>query len=75
MTDNQKNKSDNADERRERALTDQDVEALVAAMEGRLLSRFYNNLGHGVWDLVWRVMILAIFAVAAWGAWLEVHGR
>ena len=56
-----------------RVLTDSDIKALADDLEGRLIGRFYNNLGHGVWDLIWRLIITALFALAAWGAWLEMR--
>lgn len=72
MTNNQRNHSTD-EERRGRALTDEDIEELAKAMEDRLTARFYNNLGHGVWDLIWRTLIVAMLAVAAWGAYIEIH--
>ena len=51
-----------------RSLTDADVEAIVAKGEEVLLARFYGNLGKGLWSLVWKAALLAIIAVAAYGA-------
>ena len=55
------------EERRERALTDEDIDALAEALERTLSDRFYHNLGRGFWGLIWRGMILAGMALAAYG--------
>ena len=55
------------EERRERALTDEDIAALADALERTLTDRFYHNLGRGFWGLIWRGMILAGMALAAYG--------
>lgn len=55
-------------ERRQRTLTDADVEALTEAMRKKWITSFYQDLGKGVWALVWRAVVLAIVLVAAYGA-------
>lgn len=52
----------------ERNLTDADVKALADEMEERMVNRFYRNLGHGVWSLIWKVLVLAAVGLAAYGA-------
>ena len=54
-------------ERRDRALTDNDVKKIVDCLEDRLEERFYINLGKGIWAFVWRAAIGALLALAAWG--------
>lgn len=56
------------DERRQRTLTDADVEALTEALRKKWIASFYQDLGRGVWALVWRAVVLAICAIAAYGA-------
>jgi len=68
MTDHQKTQAEIEDERRHRALTDEDVKAIADEFESRLVARFYDNLGRGVWGLMWKAMIGAIVIVAAYGA-------
>jgi len=51
-----------------RNLTNDDVKALADEMEARLVSRFYSNLGRGVWELAWKAAVLCIVAVAVYGA-------
>jgi len=68
MTEHQKTQAEMEDERRNRALTDDDVKALADEFEQRLVARFYDNLGRGVWGLMWKAMIGAIVIVAAYGA-------
>lgn len=55
-----------------RNLTNDDVKALADEMEARLMSRFYGNLGRGVWDLAWRAIVLCIVGLAAYGIYLEM---
>jgi len=55
------------EERRERALTDEDVKKIVDCLEDRIEQRFYVNLGKGIWAFVWRAAIAALLALAAWG--------
>lgn len=52
----------------ERNLTDDDVKAIVDQMETRFAERFYGDLGRGVWGVVWKAIIVAIIAVAAYGS-------
>lgn len=55
-------------EEAERNLTDGDVKALADEMEARLVSRFYANLGQGVWEIAWKAIVLCIVAIAVYGA-------
>lgn len=56
------------DERRARALTDDDVQALADEMEKRLANRFYGNIGRGLLGLFWKGFIATMLFVAAYGA-------
>ena len=55
------------EERRQRALTDDDVKKIVDCLEDRLEQRFYVNLGKGIWAFVWRAAIAGLLVLAAWG--------
>ena len=57
-----------------RQLTDEDVTAIVDALEGRLTDKFYRDLGKGLWGLFWKAIIGAIVFVAAYGA-LKTGGK
>lgn len=52
----------------QRSLTDADVEAIAAVLEKRLVSRFYGNLGRGVWAWAWKLILIVIIGLAAAGA-------
>lgn len=68
MTGHQQGHIDIEHERRDRALTDEDVRALADEFESRLVARFYSNLGRGVWGLVWKAVVGAVVLIAAYGA-------
>lgn len=56
-------------ERRTRSMTDDDIQALADEIENRLASRFYINIGRGLWGMVvWRAILAAMVLVAAYGA-------
>lgn len=55
----------------DRNLTDGDVEAIVNALEKRMTEKFYADLGRGVWGYVKKAIVIAVIAVAAYGA---LHG-
>lgn len=55
-------------DRGQRTLTDADVEAIADCLKERLVKDFYTDLGKGIWGLAWRAMLVAIAAVAAYGA-------
>jgi hypothetical protein len=59
---------DNLEERRHRVLTDDDVNAIASALEGKIVNRFYRRFGEGVFALVWRGIIAIALFVAAFGA-------
>lgn len=67
MTGEQKNRSAVGHERRLRALTDEDVQALADEFEERLARRFYLNLGRGVWGMVWKAILVGLLIVASYG--------
>jgi hypothetical protein len=50
-----------------RTISDEDAEAIAAALEDRLMKKFYADLGKGVWGMVWKVIVGGIVAVAAYG--------
>lgn len=52
----------------DRKLSDADVEAIATEMEKRMVSRFYRNLGSGVWALAWKAVVVAIIGIAVVGA-------
>ena len=52
----------------DRNLTDDDVKAVVDALEKRMTERFYNDLGKGVWSLVWKVIVVTLVGLAAYGS-------
>ena len=52
----------------DRTLTDADVAAIADALESKLESRFYSNLGKGVWGIVWKLIMAALLILAAYGA-------
>lgn len=52
-----------------RTLSDGDVKALVDELERRFERRFYLNLGRGVWGIAWRVIIVIVIMIAAYGSY------
>lgn len=63
-----RNQHHQPEERRARALTDDDVQALADEMERRMVARFYGNIGKGVWGLAWRAILGGLVVIAAYGA-------
>ena len=51
-----------------RTLTGADGEAIATALERKIISNFYSDLGKGVWGIAWKILVGAILAVAAYGA-------
>jgi len=51
----------------ERRLSDEDIDALANILEERFAERFYLNLGKGVWNVVWKTLVMTICAIAAYG--------
>ena len=59
-----------------RLLSDDDVAAivadltpgLVAALEERMVQRFYGNLGRGLWGWIWKAVVAVMLLAAAYGA-------
>ena len=51
-----------------RKMTDDDIKALADELEGRLVKRFYFNIGRGVWGVIWRALIGLIVLIAAYGS-------
>lgn len=52
----------------ERTLSDADVEAIANALEERIVKKFYLDLGKGVFDVVWKVLVGGLIMIAAYGA-------
>lgn len=59
---------------RPRTLTSADVEAITEALREKVIEEFYQDLGRGIWGLVWRGVVIAMVSIAAWGAIKGVHG-
>lgn len=49
----------------ERNLTESDVDAILDAFE----KRFYSNLGKGVWSAAWKVIVVGLIGLAAYGSY------
>ena len=64
--------ADEQPERRHRLLTDEDIDAIADVLEARLVERFYSNLGQGVWGLAKKGALIALMALAAYGAFMEI---
>ena len=73
VTEAQKEQTELEVERRGRVLTEEDVKAIVDEFESRMAARFYQNLGRGIWGLVWNAFIIIAFALAGYGAWKDLH--
>lgn len=56
------------EERRSRTLTDADVEAIAEALRTRMVQEFYNDLGRGLWGLIWKSVVLTVVGVAGYFA-------
>ena len=56
------------EEHRRHGLSDEEIKKIAAELESRLVSRFYLNVGKGFWTLVWRGIMLALLALAVYGA-------
>lgn len=56
------------EEQQNRSLTDADIQALTDALLERAKGEFYKDLGRGFWGLAWRGAVVALLAVAAYGA-------
>jgi len=54
--------------KRDGKLSEEDRDAIARKVFERFQEQFYLNVGKGVWKLVWKVLILALIAVAAYGA-------
>ena len=51
-----------------RNLSDEDVTAIVDALETRITDKFYRDVGKGFWAMVWKAVVAAMFFIAAYGA-------
>lgn len=52
-------------------LSEEDIEKIVNKIEERFEQKFYLNLGKGLWNIVWRLAVLTIIGIAAYGT---LHG-
>lgn len=55
-------------EKQDRRLSDEDIQAICDELEGRIVKRFYLNLGKGVWGMAWRVILAGAILLAGYGA-------
>lgn len=60
-------KQSNTDEEHARTLTDADVKAISETVLNEWESRFYHNIGKGLWGVVSKVLIGLMIALAAYG--------
>lgn len=51
----------------QRNLTDADVAAIVVALRKEMTETFYKDFGRGVWGILWKVSLVAIATIAAYG--------
>ena len=51
-----------------RTLTDADIIAIANAISKNMSEKFYNDLGKGVWSLIWRGIIIVCLSIASYGA-------
>ena len=59
---------DYGNESEKRTLTDADIDAICVALQARIEKRFYQDLGRGLWGLVWKAALGFLIFVAAQGA-------
>lgn len=52
----------------ERNLTDEDVNRIVDGLWKKATDTFKLNIGDGILGLVWKAILLAILAIAVYGA-------
>lgn len=57
----------------QRTISDEDAEAIAAALEERLMRKFYADLGKGVWAMAWKALIVLIVGIAGYG--YMTHGK
>lgn len=49
-------------------LSDGDIDKIAEKLEERLVRRFHVNLGKGLWGFAWRGIVIAVIALAIYGA-------
>lgn len=54
-------------------LSDDDVNRIVDKVCEQIENRLYNNVGQGIVSLVWRGVLLAVIALAAYGVAGQIH--
>lgn len=55
----------------ERKITDADANAIAEAVRTQMLKQFYQDLGKGIWGLLWRAAVTIALAVAAYGSMIS----
>jgi len=51
----------------QRNLTEHDVKAIVDLLRKEVTQGFYQDLGRGVWSIAWKVIVVLILSIAAYG--------
>lgn len=54
-------------DQRARNLTEADVDAIVEGLCKRVKSEFYQDIGKGFWNFVWKAVIASMIGIAAYG--------
>lgn len=53
---------------KERTLTDADIEAITNSLRKKIITSFYLDVGKGVWSIAWKVILIGLLFLAAYGA-------
>ena len=66
------------EERRKRTLTDDDAQAIADAfnyklMKEQILNEIYQDIGKGVFGIIWKMFVTALIGIAAYGATKGFH--
>lgn len=52
----------------QRNLTDADAKAIAREVRNLVVEEFYQDIGKGVWGVIWRTIVAGLLLLAAWGA-------
>lgn len=55
-------------QKQNRTLTDEDVEAIAEALKAKVVEEFYRDLGKGFWAIAWRAIVSFLVILAGYGA-------
>jgi len=55
-------------EQKTRTLSDEDVEAIAAALLEKVEQKVYYDMGKGIWGIVSKVLLALVLGLAAYGA-------